>query len=198
MKKQWLKFVLGLCLAVLVMIMSHRYVGEAILITLLCCLWVAKLIIFSVPRFVPWLLFLIGAFFMAVHYIRRLGIEGKTHHAVLPDSTGLVSFWAKRLQMTVPGHYYQQDIARLLGRLTIGMLGLQEYRNSKTPAAQLVSEAPNIPTDIKDYLLAGLQTGKAGIPKLGRIRRVLMRLGLKRTGPLDPEKVVAFIEASSE
>ena len=114
MKRYWSGIFLGLFLVTLVMIMLHRDVGEAILITLLYFMWVAKLIIHSVP--------------------------------------------------------------------------------------QLVTEASDIPEDIKAYFLAGLEFGTAGIPKLGRVHRFLRWLGYKKIGPLDldSERVVEFIETISE
>lgn len=201
MKRYWFGIVLGLCLAGLVMIMLHRYVGEAILINLLYFLWMAKLIIQSVPQLVPWLMFLMAAFFMAVYYMGRLKTKGKAHRAVLQDNTGRVSFWAKHIHMITPGGYYQRDIAGLLGRLAVSLLDLQGSKNLKKPAAQLVAEASDIPDDIKAYFLAGLEFGStAGIPKLRRMRRFLMWLGYKKTGPLDldPERVVKFIESYSD
>ena len=198
MKRYWSGIFLGFCLVALIMIMLHRYVGEAILITLLYFLWMAKLIIHSVPKLVPWLLFLMVAFFMAVHYIGRLRTGGKAHRAELRDNTGQVSYWAKRIHKTAPGGYNQRDNARLLGRMAVGMLNLQGHKKLKKPAAQLVAEASDIPDDIKAYLIAGLEFGStAGIPKLGRIRRFLMWLGYKKTGPLDLdlERVVKFIES---
>lgn len=200
MKRYWSGIFLGLFLVTLVMIMLHRYVGEAILITLLYFLWIAKLIIHSVPQVVPWLLFLMIAFFMAVHYIGRLKTEGKAHRSKLGDNTGQVIFWAKRFHKTAPGGYYQRDTARLLGRLTIGILNLQGRKDLKKPAVQLVTEASDIPDDIKTYFLAGLEFETAGIPKRGRMHRFLRWLGYKKTGPLDldPERVVEFIETISE
>lgn len=200
MKKYWSGIFLGLFLVMLVMIVLNRYVGEAILITQLYFLWIAKLIIYSIPRLIPWFLFLVIAFFMAVHYIERLKTEGKAHRSKLIDNTGQVSFWANRFHKTAPGGYYQRDTARLLGRLTIGILNLQGRKNLKKPAAQLVAEASDIPDDIKAYFLSGLEFESAGIPKLGRVHRFLRWLGYKKTGPLDldPERVVEFIETISE
>ena len=200
MKSYWPKILLGLFLVTLVMIVLQRYVGETILIKLMYVLWIAKLIIQGVPQLIPWLLFLIIAFFMAVRTIGLLKTEDIAKQSELSDGTGQVSFWAKRIHKTAPGGYYQRDNARLLGRLTIGTLNLRGRKNLKKPAAQLVTEASDIPDDIKAYFLAGFESETARIPKFGRLRRVLRWLGYKKTDPLDldPERVVKYIETISE
>jgi len=200
MKSYWPRILLGLFLVTLGMIIMQRYVGEAILIKLMYILWTAKLIIQGLPQLIPWLLFLIIAFFMAVRTIGLLKTKGKAKQSELPDGTGQVSFWAKRINKTAPGGYYQRDNARLLGRLTIGTLNLQGRKNHKKPAAQLVTEASDIPDDIKAYFLAGFEFETARIPKFGRLRRFLRRLGYKKTDPLDldPERVVEYLETISE
>ena len=200
MKRYWSMILLGLFLVTLVMILLHRDVGEAILISLLYLLLIAKLIIHGIPQFVIWLLFLLITFFMALYYTGRLQTAGKAHRSKLTNNTGQVSFWAKRFHKTVPGSYYQSDTAHLLGRLTINILNLRGSKNLKKPADHLVAETSDIPNDIKAYLLAGLEFGTAGIPKVGRMQQFIWRLGFKKAGPLDldPERVVEFIETISE
>lgn len=173
-------------------------VRDSVLVPLLEVVWFANLIFSSMPQGLVW------GFLVLVALVAMVS-SGTLRSTFTPPAVrqwttqaGLLAPWARLVFQSSRDEYARWRLAQRLAQLAQNVLGGSQPLSPVELRRYLANDHAAIPADVRSYLLAGLSTYTP-------LRRPLSGLTLfdlrdRGSGPLalDPERVVAFLEAQHE
>jgi hypothetical protein len=190
MRNRFLPLGLILFLAILLTLVSHDFMREAMVRPLLYVLWVGRLIFESIPQIVIWAIFLFIALLVAGKSLlkkRSLSRQSQRPETIEPER---IEAWLKLLHRANQEDYYKWQLAQRLQKLTLEALAQDEQLTIKQVRQHLVAGELGLPPEIQAYLEAGMTSFSHFLGPQSRFR---LR---RQSSPLDlkPERVIRFLE----
>ena len=192
--KRGLILALGLLAAAVLVFVLRDFIRDSIVIPLAYNIWLLRLKLESLPHIIPWALLIVVLLLFARRTLStQRSAQRRRPPPLLLRRRGRVEVWSNWLRMTARGDYFQWNLAQQLTHLTIETLAHLENISTESMRRRVLEGRIDMPPDVQTYLSAGLRYRQPS-----RFTSWIDRwLGRARTSPfdLDPEKLVAFIEA---
>jgi hypothetical protein len=190
MRNRFLPLGLILLLAILLTLVSHNYMREAIVSPLLYLFWIGRLIFESIPQIVIWALFLFIALLVAAKSLVKKRSHSEQSQPPQTPEPERIEGWLKLLRRANQDDYYKWQLAQRLQKLTLEALAHNERLEPKQMRQDLAAGRLDIPPEIQAYLGAGMTSFSHF---LGAKSRIQLR---RQSSPLDlkPEQVIKFLE----
>jgi hypothetical protein len=158
-------------------------------------IWLSIVLFYrSFDEFTLWMLLVSGLAMLGLWSLGRRSRKTEPRNLVKePVSMGPVEDLASWLADTGRGAYFQWAVANRLARLAKKILNQDMSQSLPTASTWLDKAAEQIPTEMREYLEAGLQRAPAPTT-----RRLLNRLSTQPAYKQDPELVISFLETMME
>jgi hypothetical protein len=180
-----------LLLIALLAILFRDVAREIIVLPILYLFWLFGVLWRSIPQSLIWGIFVIVALRVAVGALlaRRRRAE---LHAGQQDTVhwGRARVWSRWVRLSARGGYEQRRLARYLSELALAAIAQHEHLPLEDTRAALEGGTLDVPSEIRDYILAAL-AGPAPARFGGLRERLQSRPAALR---LDAAEVVRFLE----
>jgi hypothetical protein len=185
-------FGLVLLLIGLLALVASGLVRETLIVPLLFLLWLADLVLQSIPQAALWLLFLLLALPLLWRSLDRpRPIRFRTPPASTPRAP--VAAWADLFGRAERDHYGRWLLAQRLSQLAFTLLASPEQRGVSNPWRVLQDQTLEVPAEIRAYLRAGARSYQA--PAVRRGWRADPSVAASPDPlDLDPKVVLSFLE----
>jgi hypothetical protein len=190
MRNRFLPLGLILILAILLTLVSHNYMGEAIVTPLLYLVWIGRLIFESIPQGVIWALFLFIALLVAGRsLVKKRTHSGQSQYPETPEPERIEG-WLNLLRRANQDDYYKWQLAQRIQRLTLDTLAHDERLELKQVRQNLAAGKLDLPPELQAYLEAGMTSFShfLGAESRFRLRKQASSLDL------DLERIIQFLE----
>jgi hypothetical protein len=189
-RKRFLPLGLILVVAILLTLISHNYIREAIVTPLLYFLWIGRLIFESIPQVVIWALFLFIVLLVAGRSLVKK--EAQSGQSQNPETPKLerIEVWLKLLRRANQDDYYKWQLAQRIRKLALDTLAHHERLELKQVRQDLAAGELDIPSEIQVYLKAGMRSFSHFLGPKSRFRPRKQESSLD----LETERVIQFLE----
>ena len=196
-----LQFILALSvpLATLVLLFVLRdWVQETLVTPLLYVVWLAQLLLASIPQALLWAVFLVLLLRVAAGSLRSGGPARPVRPAYRAlAQRGRVQTLARWIHST-RREYFKRQLARHLGEMAVQVTRPHELLMPSEISAALRSGQVDAPPDILAYFRAGLDMYSRPAGLLSRLARFARKQAPTSPLDLELEQVVRFLEHQSE
>lgn len=167
------------------------FVREVIVTPLLYAGWFSWLILTNLPHWTFWTLLVLASLVLAIRSLSGQPPRKTKQSDPPPSTNGPVYSWARRLNQASDQTNSKWRVSRDLGRFYWETHFPEEPYHVQQYIARLSAPETVLPTEIRDYFLAGTER-----PQSTRSFPFLFRRPSPDTSALDldPERVVEFLE----
>jgi hypothetical protein len=185
-------FGLALLLVGLLALFVSGLVSETLIVPLLYLLWLARVVVASIPQAAIWALLLVLAAPLLWRSLARPR-SFRLRPPTPPAPRAPVASWAELFRRAERDHYGRWLLAQRLSQLALGLLTSQEQRTTSQLWRMLQDEAQGAPVEIRAYLQAGAEAYSA-LPRRWRWPVRGQPAAPRDPLDLDPEVVLRFLE----
>ena len=172
------------------------FVRQTLLYPLVYLYWSLRLIYEGVPGVVWWGVFLVLLSLIAMRSLARKNEPARAAPNSPSHSPSRPQTWMRWIKNNNRGEYFRWQLAREIS--TLALTGLAD-RNRLTPTAarqELLAGRLNLPGHIQAYLIAGSLPNSYS--QYVEMKSNLTLSGASSSLELDPEEIIAFLEAELE
>jgi hypothetical protein len=199
MRRPVLVIIFILLISIPLALVLHEFTREVILSLLMRISWYVRLYMNSLPQPILWVVFIAIASFIAARSLLKRRSTPEVTSEATRLRMGRVLNLMQAINRTSEGLYFKWRLAQHLLSLTVNTLAYQERTTPNLIKERLKSGGLDAPSEIEDYLLAGL-TPVLSTPTnlVTRLRQAIMPTHRISPLDLDPEKVIQFLEDQLE
>jgi len=202
LRRFWWTPIVGIPLIVLLTFAVRDFIRNTLALPLSYMLWLAEIIIQSIPQIWFWA---VGLIVMLSIAMRSLDRDRRPVPAAPPASGhvthGRLAIWNERIAMLLCGKYSRQRFGYFIGKLILDVLSYEKRLSIRDVERRLDQGELELPPAVQDYLLARLKPGLSStkMPLFTRLKRFLgLEKPLETQLSTELESVIKFLEEQLE